>query len=110
MAKENKAQLQAATVSVHKPGYFEKNLHRQGDRLAAYTLDNIQFPVWGKEDKDAVFLPGEPKEINFVMLPAANASGTLVDKDGKPLAGWNPRRSTTGAKISWNAGTATACT
>jgi hypothetical protein len=97
MPKENKVQLQAATISVHRPGYFEKNLHRQGDRLAAYTLEGVEFPVWGKKDKDAVFLPGEPKEINFVMLPAAKASGTLVDEDGKPLTGY--RMSLTGDEL-----------
>ncbi len=94
---KNPVTLQAATISVHKPGFFERNLHRQGDRLAAYSLDGVEFPEWGKKNKDAVFLPGEPKEINFVMLPAAKASGTLVNKHGKALAGY--RMSLTGADL-----------
>jgi beta-lactamase regulating signal transducer with metallopeptidase domain len=81
-------QLQAATISAHKPGFAEKNLSRQGDLRAAFQLPANDAEL-GKTAKDQVFLPGKPKQIDFVMVPAAKVAGTLIDKDERPLAGWS---------------------
>jgi hypothetical protein len=79
----------AATISAHKPGYFEQNLSRQGDCLAAgKSPDEKEVAVWGAK-KRRVFLPGQPLELNFVMRPAGRVSGRLADEQGKPLAGYS---------------------
>jgi outer membrane protein assembly factor BamB/protocatechuate 3,4-dioxygenase beta subunit len=83
----NDVQLQAATIAPHKDGFFEKNLSRQGDLVAALKMPEGEIG-WGGKTKDDVILPGKPRELNFVMLPAAKVSGTLIDKDAKPLAGY----------------------
>jgi len=78
--------VQAATISPYKKGWFEKNLHRQGDLLAAHKLPADGQIGWGNKTADDVFLPGEPKTLKFVMRPAARISGILVDDLGHPLA------------------------
>ena len=83
---EDKVNLQAATISVQLAGHFEKNLHRQGDMLAANTLPEGEIGWGGKKPED-VFLPGITKTIDFVMLPAARFRGTVIDQDGKKLSG-----------------------
>ena len=81
--------LQAATISTHKPGYFEANLNRQGGCLAAQEMpDEDQLEDWGGR-KDRVFLPGRPLELNFVMRPSGRVAGRLVDESAKPLAGYS---------------------
>jgi hypothetical protein len=87
--------VQAATISVHYPGHFEKNLHRQGDLLAAMSSTE-ESELWGKKSVD-VFLPDQPKQIDFAMLPAARLKATVVDEDGKKLAG--VRVSLTGSEL-----------
>ncbi len=84
---DNDSMLQAATISVQLDGHFEKNLHRQGDLLAAMQLPEDGQIGWGDKTADDVFLPGKTKEINFVMLPAAKVKGLVVDQDGKRSEG-----------------------
>ncbi len=83
--KDDDVNLQAATISVHFVGHFEKNMHRQGDLLAANKLPKGAIDWGGKKPED-VFLPDKPKTIDFVMLPAARFRGTVVDQDGKKLS------------------------
>jgi hypothetical protein len=78
--------VQAATISVHKHGWFETNLYRQGDLLAAHKLPTGEIG-WGKKSAEDVFLPGKPKTLKFTLKPAASISGTLSDLDGKPIKG-----------------------
>ena len=78
--------VQAATISVHKDGWFETNLYRQGDLLAAHKLPEGEIG-WGKKTADDVFLPGKPKTLKFTLKPAASISGTLSEPDGKPISG-----------------------
>ena len=35
---------------------------------------------------ERTFLPGKPLTVDFVLVPAAQIEGILVDKSGKPLA------------------------
>ena len=79
----SKKLLQAATISVSLAGYVEKNLHRQGDLVAALEKPD---DLWGKTEEQ-LFLPGKTIELNFVMVKAVTLSGTVVDKDGKRRAG-----------------------
>jgi hypothetical protein len=80
--------LQVATISAHKPGYFEENLNRQGGCLAAEKLPGEDaIKRWGSR-KDRVFLPDRPMELNFVMRPAVRVAGKLIDEQGQPLAGY----------------------
>ncbi len=82
---DNESLVQAATISVHLDGHFEKNLHRQGDLLAALKLPADGKIGWGDKTADDVFLPGKTKTIDFVMLPAAKISGVVTAKDGGQL-------------------------
>ncbi|HVU90282.1 MAG TPA: carboxypeptidase-like regulatory domain-containing protein [Pirellulales bacterium] len=85
---------QAAAIGATKAGLSERNMNRQGDCVAALSrvldapIDLSKLDTWGKP-AERVFLPGVRKEINFVMVPAARASGRLVDAEGKPLAGYS---------------------
>ncbi len=79
-------QLQFATISVRKPGYFEKNLSRQGDLLMARKLP--EKLTWERRTKDEIILPGQPRKVDFVLLPAARLAGTLIDESDKPLVGY----------------------
>src|SRR5262249_35113845 len=85
--------IQAATISAHKPGYFEKNLGRQGNLAMA------DEPPAGAdiEGYAGVVLPGQPKELDFVLVQAVKASGVLIDENGKPLSEY--RMSLTGAEL-----------
>lgn len=79
-------QLQAASIMVRKEGFFEKNLSRQGDLLMARKLpDKVE---WGKKTLEDVILPDKPRQVDFVLLPAAHLAGTLIDDQSKPLAGY----------------------
>ncbi len=67
--------LQAATITAHKPGYFEENLNRQGDCLAASGPPSEQeIKAWSGR-KDRVFVPDRPLELNFVMRRRAGSRG-----------------------------------
>ena len=83
---KNQEGVQAATISVHKDGWFETNLYRQGDLLAAHKLPDGEIG-WGKKTAEDVVLPGKPKTLKFILKPAASISGTLSDADGKPISG-----------------------
>ncbi|MDB5342498.1 MAG: peptidase BlaR1 [Schlesneria sp.] len=82
---KDQVQLQAATIMVSKPGFFEKNLSRQGNltmaRKAPETLD------WSKRKND-IILPDLPRQVDFILLPAAHLAGTLIDAGDNPLAGY----------------------
>jgi hypothetical protein len=93
---EDRTAVQAATISVHLPGHFEKNMHRQGDLLAALEPPAGELE-WVYERLDDVILPGKPREIDFVMLPAARFKGMLKLADWKPAA--NYRVSLTGDQL-----------
>ncbi len=82
----NQEGVQAATISVHKEGWFETNLYRQGDLLAAHKLPEGEIG-WGKKTAEDVFLPGKAKTLKFTLKPAANISGTLSDSNEKPISG-----------------------
>ena len=74
--------VQAATLFASKPGYFERNLNRQGNMVAGYKPSAESVKVWGVH-ADKVFKPGEPQSVDFVMLPAASLEAELVDKSGE---------------------------
>lgn len=77
--------LQAATISAHKAGYFEENLNRQGRCTGANSMpDERDMKRWGA-DKERLFLPDRPLEIDFVMRPAGKVAGKVVDEQGRPL-------------------------
>lgn len=77
---ENKSLVQAATISPNLAGHFEKNLHRQGDLIAAFEK-NAEV-AWGDKTADDLFLPGQPREINFVMIPSVTIRGVIEDDQG----------------------------
>lgn len=86
--KTNKwrAGVQTAVVSPSNPGYYEWNLHRQGDLLMADKLpDEKELKVWGARP-DRIVLPNHPHPVDFVMAPAASIDVLLVDDKNGPLA------------------------
>lgn len=94
MWSSNPEFVQAATISIHLDGHFEKNLHRQGDLVAAMKMPDGDIG-WGKT-VDQLFLPGKPKKIDFVMVPSTSLRG-MVSQSGKPAAGF--RVSLTGDEL-----------
>jgi hypothetical protein len=81
------AGLQAAIISPRKEGWFERNLHRQGDLMMGDAV-----PEPGKEEwvrRDRLVVPGAPFRVDFVMLPAASIALELAGEDGGALAGAN---------------------
>ncbi len=83
-AEMRRTPLQVAVFSAGKPGFYEQNLSRQGNRWMAGTLDKVQAD---DPRRDTVFLPGEPQGLDFVLLPAARLRGRVVDPEGNPMAG-----------------------
>jgi hypothetical protein len=81
-----KGLVQAATISVHLAGWFETNLHRQGDLIAGMELP-AEAIHWGNKTTNDLFLPGVPRRLDFVLAPAAVVKGSVTDASGKPLAG-----------------------
>jgi hypothetical protein len=76
--------LQAATISVSKPGMFERNLYRQGGLFMATEMP-AKSNTWGAAP-DEIVLPGKPHRLDFMMKPAASLKGRLLDHQGKPIA------------------------
>ncbi len=82
---DNPVNLQVAVLSASKPGYFETNLNRQGGLAMARSQpaeDDLRH--WGGQK--VVFLPGEPRELNFELARAATIRVELVDAAGEDLA------------------------
>jgi hypothetical protein len=78
-------QTQFALISASLDGHFEKNFSRQGNGIASLeAVDEVGLKHWNV-DPDQVCLPDKPRELDFVMLPAARVAGTLVDKNDQPL-------------------------
>lgn len=82
----NRKFVQAATISVSLAGHTEKNLHRQGDCVAAFEMPDGEIG-WGGKTADDLILPGKPKEIDFVMVPATSLTGIVIGEDGDKLDG-----------------------
>ncbi|MCE5229714.1 carboxypeptidase-like regulatory domain-containing protein [bacterium] len=84
--------LQAVAVRARKDGYYEKDNCRAGRLEMAGRLANVTgtiidavAPERNKEEK--IVLPGKPRRVDFVLLPAAHVSGRFVDAKGNPLEG-----------------------
>ena len=87
MAKKDRAgSLQAALVHVGKDGYAEKNLCDAGNLQMAWELTKQQLAGGWQPGPTHTFLPGRPLTVDFVLVPAAQIQGTLLDKNGKPVA------------------------
>lgn len=84
--KDRPGALQAAIVQVRKTGYTEKNLGEAGDRQMAWELTAQQLAGGWQPGPEKTFLPGKPLNIDFVLVPAATIHGTLIDKNGQPIA------------------------
>lgn len=78
-------QTQAAIIFAHIDGYFEETLCQQGNGIA--SLEPVSDDEMRRRGitPEQVCLPDRPREVNFVMLPAARVSGTLVGEDDQPL-------------------------
>lgn len=87
MAKQDRVgALQAALVYVGKDGYAEKNLCEAGNLQMAWALTKLQLTGSGPRGPTMTFLPGKSLAVDFVLVPAAQIQGTLIDKSGKPVA------------------------
>jgi beta-lactamase regulating signal transducer with metallopeptidase domain len=75
--------VQAASIFAGKPGWFEANLCRQGNLLMTdltpETIDN-EHKRWGHKTLETVVFPDQPKDVNFVMKPAAVIEGVLYEQ------------------------------
>lgn len=77
--------LQAAVITAWKPGYYEKNLSRQGDLMMSGSPANSDKSR--RHSPERVILPNKPRQIDFVMLPAASISGRVTDPTGASVTG-----------------------
>ncbi|MFT5465268.1 MAG: beta-lactamase regulating signal transducer with metallopeptidase domain [Verrucomicrobiales bacterium] len=77
--------IEAATIYASKPGFYEIDLCRAGDCIAAGAVPD-GFPLennpWGAT-RERLFVPGEAKELNFTLAPAKTLNGRLEDADGE---------------------------
>jgi tRNA A-37 threonylcarbamoyl transferase component Bud32 len=84
--KDRAGALQMALVHAGKDGYAEKNLCEAGNLQMAWELTKQQLAGGWQPGPARTFLPGKPLTVDFVLVPAAQIQGTLIDKDGKPVA------------------------
>ncbi|MCA9300305.1 MAG: hypothetical protein KDA28_14640, partial [Phycisphaerales bacterium] len=81
--------VQAAAFFVHKDGWFETSLCRQGNAIMS-DLEGEALrdgaASWGIEDPSRIARPGTPLEIDFVMSRAARVTGRLVTAQGRAVA------------------------
>ncbi|MBI5091111.1 MAG: HEAT repeat domain-containing protein [Candidatus Hydrogenedentes bacterium] len=77
--------LQAATIHASKPGFYEKNLCRQGG-LGMANVRPEKTDGWPASPTQIV-VPNEPYRLDFIMTPAAQVRGKLLDAAGKPVVG-----------------------
>ena len=96
--------LQVAQIGAHFPGYVEKNLNRHGNGAMAMGSEGADSAiVWSDFDNDgqldlllgnfeisddtlksfgvdadSLALPGRPRKLDFVMVPAVRIEGQLV--------------------------------
>lgn len=78
-------QTQYAIIYASLEGYFEKDYCQNGNGIASLQpVSGDDLELWSVTASQ-VCLPEVPREIDFVMLPAARVSGTLVDENDQPL-------------------------
>jgi serine protease AprX len=77
--------VQAATIRQGMPGYFEKNLGRQGNLI----MTDSSGPLPESSRYAGVVKPREPYRLDFVMSYGVAVRGTLVDEAGKPIVRQN---------------------
>ncbi len=88
-ARRNATATVVASIFAHKSGYFEVNLNRQGNCVAANRMfGDEEIRIWGNRT-GRVFLPDRSLELNFVMRPAGRVAGKLTDEQGNPLVGYS---------------------
>ncbi|HZJ17829.1 MAG TPA: biopolymer transporter ExbD [Chthoniobacteraceae bacterium] len=101
MMERDSPGLQFANITAHKPRFFEKNLNRHGaGAMALRAVAAEDLKGYGVA-ADVLALPGRPRVVDFVMLPAARLKGRLlgtgkfsdltpaeVRKDPKAIAGF----------------------
>jgi protocatechuate 3,4-dioxygenase beta subunit len=77
--------LVSAQVGAHKDGFAEVNLHRQGGMHAAYRQPRPDEKIPEYVNADRLFIRGQPREVNFVLVPAAIIQARVLDPTGKPV-------------------------
>ena len=76
---------QAAEFFAEKPGYYERNLSRHADWRMAGSPEAVAYYKGKNEKEHVVVYPNQPRELNFVMVPAATITGRLVSSKGEPI-------------------------
>ena len=71
-----------------KEGYVERNFNRHARMRVASRMpvgdEWLEYKI-PQEDRERIAIPGEPKKVDFVMLPEVTIAGRLVDGEGKPI-------------------------
>jgi beta-lactamase regulating signal transducer with metallopeptidase domain len=78
-------QTQSALISAQLEGHFEKNFNRQGNGIGSLEPVTDEVAKQYGVEPNQIVLPNRPREVDFVMLPAAHVAGTLVGEDDQPL-------------------------
>jgi beta-lactamase regulating signal transducer with metallopeptidase domain len=79
--------FQAAIIMPLKEGYYEKNLHRQGNLYISeepFEKNNSWHATL-----EHTILPNKPLNVDFILLPAARIEGQVIDESGKPVTDYN---------------------
>jgi hypothetical protein len=74
---------QDCVVSPFKPGLSERNLYKQGEVAFAELRPTSRI---GSKKPEDYLLPNQPRQIDFVMAPAATVEGRFLDASGSPIA------------------------
>ena len=76
--------LVSGQVGAYKSGFAESNLNRQG---GGYATNRMPREDETPEDLDPmkVYVQDVSREVNFVLMPAAQLSVQILNPDGRPL-------------------------
>jgi len=77
--------LVSGQVGAYKDGMYEANLNRQGGMHADFRLPKPGEEVPDDVDTDRLYIRGQPREVNFVLLPAAEVVVQVLDAEDRPL-------------------------
>ena len=86
MTEEDPLNLISAQVGAYKDGLAEANLNRQGGMHAAYRQPRPDDKIPEYVDANRLFIRGEPREVNFVLVPAATIQTRVLDSTQQPVA------------------------
>jgi len=75
--------VHSGLIYAMKPSWFESNLCRQGEVLITMSRQNLKLDRTPAQEN--LFLPLQPKTVNFEMARSAEIRGVVLDANGQPF-------------------------